>query len=198
MNRTTLLAFACLFTALSCKALDLTPHRRIAGVQDNTYRYYFQDGPKKIAFRTDPSTSVDGSAGKASFEFNDLGTAGMTISRSSLTPDTPLEGASAKQYQDLAAASLPSGSAKVVLEKDVPNPITINGWTSHQYVFTCSYYGASLKRSVTILNFNKKDQLIISISATPSNYDKAYARGYAILNSIYEMKPGEDQKDPGT
>jgi len=197
MNRFVLISSLYLGLLLSCDALDLTPHRRVAGVEDATGRYYFQNDAKKLGFRVDPKTRVSGNASKAVFEFSDLETAGMTIAQSTLTPDTPFEGDGLKKYRDLATGSLPAGSLNVVLETEIPNAIPINRWSTHQYVFTCNFYGVSVKKSITFLNFSGKEQLVVTISAPAKDYAKAYARSYGILNSIYEMKPGEEFVQPG-
>jgi len=197
MNRFVLITSLSFGLLLSCDALDLNPHRRVAGVEDATSRYYFQNDAKKMGFRVDPKTQVSGNPAKAVFEFSDLETAWMTIVHSALTPDIPFDGDGLKKYHDLAAASLPAGSLNVVLEKEIPNAIPINGWTSHQYVFTCNFYGVSVKKSLTFLNFSGKEQLLITVSAPVNDYAKVYGRSYGILNSIYEMKPGEEFVQPG-
>ncbi len=121
----------------------------------------------------------------------------MTIAKSPLDTRTPFSGDALKQYSDLARNSLPAGATDVVLEQDVPNPISINGWSSHGYVFTCNFFGVKFRRSVTFLNFSPKDQWLIAINAPVKNYDKTYARTYGILNSMYAMKPGEENTQPG-
>ena len=197
MNRFAFIACFLFGFVLSCDALDLTPHRRVSGVEDATTSYYFQDTSRKMGFRLDPNTSADGSASKVVFQFTDLDSSGMTIAKSPLNAQTPFDGDALKKYLSLAREALPGGATNVVLEKETPDPIAINGWTSHQYVFTCNFYGVSLRRSITFLNFSKKEQWLITISAPVKNYYKTYARSYGILNSIYEMKPGEEFGEPG-
>jgi hypothetical protein len=189
----------CLFLGLliQCRALDLTPRPRVSGVMDATARFFFKDEAKKFGFRVDPKTRVSGNPARAVFELTDLETSGMTIDKSPLDSRAPFTGDSLKQYGDLAHAALPAGATDVVLEQELPNAISINGWTSRQYVFTCNFYGVKLRRSITFVNFSPKDQLLIAINAPVKNYDKTYARCYGILNSIYSMKPGEDGAEPG-
>lgn len=189
---------AILFAALvfhasaSCQALDLYPHRR-GTIMQTAGNYYFQDGDKRIGFRVDPKTTVSGSPSEALFIFGDLPMEEMRMTHSALKPSIGFDGQGLKQYEEAARGTIPAGVTKAV-QKEVPGAITIEGWTSHQFVFTYNFYGVEITRSVTFLNYSKKQQLQIVITAPAHDYEKCYRRAFLILNSLYEIQEGEENQ----
>ena len=171
------------------EALDLTPH----DVPNSSggpavKRHFFQDGDKRMGFKVDNKMTVSGASNLATFLFDDLKAANMSISTSSKSPETPFDGEkNLESYRVAARALVPAGATEVQIEEK-PNPIAINDWTSYQFVFNYNLFGVSYRRSVTFLNYNQKEQFVIDVRAPMPDYDKAYSRGYRVLNSLSELR----------
>ena len=46
------------------------------------------------------------------------------------------------------------------LESEKPNAIPINGWTHRQFIFTYNLFGFPYRRSVTLMNYSEKEQIV--------------------------------------
>ncbi|MGZ4984611.1 MAG: hypothetical protein ACXV8A_00835 [Chthoniobacterales bacterium] len=172
----------------SCLALDLTPNETSSnGNGPPVKRYFFNDADKKLTFRMDGKMSVSGTSDTVGFQFEDLHGAAMKMSRSPISATVPFDEKNLATYRRIAKGFLPGDANEVQIEEERSNPIAINGWTSHQFIFTYNLFGFAQRRSVTFLNYNKDEQFVIDVAAKANDYMKAYARGYRVLNSITDM-----------
>ncbi len=179
-----LLLLAALKTG-SLQALNLTPNEIPSAVEGpQIKRYFFEDQGKRLTFRVDRTTYVSGTSDGVAFRFDDLQRAAMKISRSQTTAGIPFDEKNLASYRTTARALLPPTAANVQIEAETPNPISINHWTSHQFLFTFEQFGQQFRRSITFLNYSDKEQLIVDVSAVGEDYAKTYGRGYRVLNSI--------------
>ena len=169
-------------------ALDLTPHE-ISLTNDGppVKRYFFQDLGKRMSFRIDNKMTVSGASDSAVFRFGDIKTAGMTLSKSRINPEVPFDEKNLESYRAAARAFLPPDAKNAQLEEEKPNAVAINGWTSQQFIFTYNLFGFPYRRSVTFLNYGEKEQIIFDVSASTPDYEKTYARGYRVLNSLSDL-----------
>ena len=169
-------------------ALDLTPHE-IAVSSDGppVKRYFFQDASKRVTFRMDNKMTVNGAAEAAAFRFNDLKSAGMTLSKSSMKPEMPFDQKNLESYRSVARSFVPQNSSDVQLESEKADAVAINGWTSYQFAFTYNLFGIPYRRSVTFINYGEKEQIIFDVSGAKADYEKIYARSYRVLNSLTEF-----------
>ena len=185
------LAFVLLSLAVSSSragAINLTPLEIVTNVEGPPqHRYYFQDTEKRLGFRIDPMTTVSGSADAAAFHFTDNGPASMRLLKSPSSPNVLFTGDGPKTYEALARTLLPSGVSKVQLVEDKSDAVTINGWTSLQFVFSYEWVGHPYTRTITFLDFSATDQLVWDVTSPSETNDKIYARSYRILNSIFEL-----------
>jgi hypothetical protein len=178
-----------LLMAAPTKALDLTPHPVAAtfnGMRVN--RYFFEDTGKQMGFRIDNKMSVDGTSASVAFKFDDLKNASMQILKSRKNPEVLFEETQIESYRADARTSIPASATEVQLDQENPGAIAINGWTSHQFVFTYKLFGFAYRRSVTFLNYNKTEQLILDVSAPATEFDRVYLRSYHVLNSLSELR----------
>ncbi len=176
--------FLAVTTAPSLFALDLTPHEAVVGnAGPASKRYFFQDEGKRFSFHMDGQMSVSGSSESALFLFSDMKQAAVKISKSQLTPATPFDKKNMESYRIAAHSLLPPDAVNVQMEEKA-NPITINGWTSQQFIFQYNLSGFPFSRSVTFLNFNDREQIVFDVSADAKGYQKSYTRGYRVLNTL--------------
>ncbi len=184
---TTLLAAA--ISSNAC-ALNLTPHEMIVSSDGPPVkRYFFQDESKRLIFRMDNKMTVDGTTVLATFRFDDLKGAGMTLGKSSMKPEMRFDQKNLEQYRFIARSFVPQNATNVQVDSEKPDAVPINGWTSHQFVFNYTLFGFPYRRSVTFINYSEKEQLVLDISGAAADYDKAYMRGYRVLNSLSDLLP---------
>jgi hypothetical protein len=170
-------------------ALDLTPHE-IHPTSDGPLvkRYYFEDSIKRLSFRIDNKMTVTGAPDSVAFRFNDIKTAAMTISKSRMSSEMLFDQKNLESYRAAARALLPSDAKNIQLEEEKPDAISINGWTSQQFIFTYDSLGSPCRRSVTFLNYSEKEQIIFDVGASAPDYEKTYMRGYRVLNSFSDLR----------
>ncbi len=184
----TITATLILLSAFQVKALDLTPHQIVAAADaPSVKRYFFQDADKRMTFKIDNRTMVNGSPDSAAFSFSDITGMSMKLVRSALNPQISFDGKGLESYRTAANAFLPSHAENVKLDETKANAIAINGWTSYEFVFTYNLSGMPYRRSITFLNYSEKEQLVLDISAPAADYTKTYFRGYRILNSLTDF-----------
>ncbi len=171
-------------------ALNLTPHElTVAKDGPPIKRYFFQDEDKRLIFRMDNMMTVDGTTASATFRFNDLKSAGMTLSKSPMKPEMLFDQKNLEQYRSVARSFVPQNATDVQPESERSDAVPINGWTSHQFIFTYNLFGFPYRRSVTFVNYSEKEQLMFDVCGAEADYAKAYMRSYRVLNSLSELLP---------
>jgi hypothetical protein len=169
-------------------ALDLTPHEVTVGVDGPAAkRYYFEHADQRLSFKIDNKMTVSGSTDELSFAFNDIQTAAVKLAQSPMRPVLPFDEKNLELYRASARSFIPPGAADIHLEDELPNAIAINGWKSHQFVFSYNFSGRSRRRTVTFVTLNPEEQVVLDVGAVATDYDKTYARSYRVLNSIAEL-----------
>ena len=180
----------------SVHALDLTPQKITApagGPQIS--RYFFQDGSKKLIFRVDDQMTVSGGAALVTFRFSDVPGAEMKIAKSPFPSPLPFDEKNVEAYRVSATGFVSAQATNVKLEEETADAIAINGWSSRQYTFTYAQAGITRRRTVTFITLNEVEQVVVDVDAPASAYEKTYARGYRVLNSLGEMK-NDDANGP--
>jgi hypothetical protein len=190
MKRLTLIVILLLvsLSAQSGYALNLTPLKGIVtGDGPPQERHYFQDDDKRLGFRIDKKMTVTGSAMQADFSLTDLASATIKLRKSPASPGIPFDPKGFESYKSVAHSLLPAEVTNLTMIDAKPGAISINGWKSVQFTYSYTALGKNYKRSITFLNFTDTQQYIFDVSAALPDYGKAYARGYNVLNSLYEL-----------
>jgi hypothetical protein len=170
------------------RALDLTPHEvALANDGPPIKRYFFQDSNGRLGFRLDDKMTASGESESAVFGFTDIKTAAMKLVKSQMKPEVLFVEKNLGLYRAAARMSLPPDAKDVRIEEEKADAISINGWTSQQFVFTYSLFSLPYRRSITFLNYSDSEQIIFDISAASSDYEKTYLRGYRVLNSLSDL-----------
>jgi hypothetical protein len=189
-----LLFFGLISTA--AHALDLTPLEiSISNDGPPATRYFFQDEGKRLSYRIDNKMTVQGARDSVAFRFNDIVAADMEWSISPVRPVLPFDEKNLAAYRTSARTFLPQNATDIQLEEEKSEAIAINGWISQQFIFTYKMFGVARRRSVTFVNLRAQEQVVLEIGAAAADYEKAYARGYRVLNSISEL-PVTNQPGP--
>ena len=174
-------------------ALDLTPNE-IKASNDGppAKRYFFRDADKRLTFRIDDKMSVSGGSGAIAFLFQDINGAIFKMAHSPLGAAVPFDEKNLPAYLNAARSFVPADATEVKMDAEVNNPISINRWTSHQYSFSYKLFGFAHRRSIIFLNYSEAEQLVLEVSAGAADYEKTYARGYRVLNSISDTPVNPD------
>lgn len=170
-------------------ALDLTPHAVTTAINNlRVNRYFFDDAGRQMGFRIDNNMTVKGTSASADFNFRDLRSADMQIIKSRRNPEMLFGEKELEIYRGDARAVLPTDATDVQLDREKSGAIPINGWTSYQFVFSYKLFGFAYRRTVTFVNYNRTEQLIVDVSAQVPEFELASLRSYQVLNSLSELR----------
>ena len=180
--------------------IDLTPRRIVTQVEGpELERHYFRQGRAKLVFKCPAGVRALGGEREAKFLFEDESRGELLISRSFLDPvETPFFDGNRmdSHYPAVARRQLPPG-AEVT---DGPNPrldpFTINDWRSLQFDYAYGAGGDAYRAAVVFLNFDSRNQLILVISALAPEFERVYQRCAKMLNSLHQLRPGEEVEAP--
>ena len=175
-------------------AVDLTPRyidTFIDGVPNR--RLYFADGEKKIGVSLDRETKVEGSAGGVVFRYTKLPDATFLIKPSPMTADQPFDGIALERYREAARRLLPPGVKNVKALEEVADSLPINRWTSRRFSYACDSVDAPLVMSVTFLNLDRENQIILVTTSTERNFAEASERSFQIIRTWQELLPGDEK-----
>lgn len=184
-----------LVMVLGAGAVDLTPRyidTFIDGVANR--RLYFTDGEKKIGVSLDHETKVEAGAGGVVFRFPKYPDATFLIKPSPMTADQPFEGIALERYREAARRFLPPGATNIKALEEVADPLPINRWTSRRFAFTCDSVETAIAISVTFLNLNAEDQLVLVTTSTTRNFAEAAERSFQIIRTWQELLPGDEKR----
>jgi hypothetical protein len=178
-----------MLTACAATAFDFTPRYMIENADGLVIRRpYFADGKKDYAIRLYPDTGLSGQTGAALFTFAKFTYATMTWRQSPLTPGVPFDTAHLPQYSAAAVQFLPKGSADVKVESEEDNVFPINHWSCHRYTISYKFYGFPMRDTVTFLNLNDKEQLVIQVSSRDSDFQAIVGKSWDIIRSWHELE----------
>jgi hypothetical protein len=170
------------------RALDLTPHEiSLANDGPPMKRHFFQDSNKRVGFRIDDKMTATGENDSAVFRFKDIKSAAMKLLKSQMKPEVPFDEKNLELYRSAAKAFLAPDAKDARIEEEKADAVAINGWRSRQFVFAYTLFSVPYRRSITFLNYSDREQIILDIGAATSDYDKAYLRGYRVLNSLSDL-----------
>ena len=181
------------FSLGAASALNLQP-QEVTIEKDGppVRRYFFVDESKRVLFRIDGRMSVSGSATQAVFHFSDIRNANMRLTRSAIKPDIGFDERNLELYRSTARRYVPAQANDVQIVEERSDAIPINGWANHQFVVTYKLFGIPYRQSVTFFNYSATEQLVFDVTSEAKEYEKAYARGYSVLNSFSDYVPGRD------
>lgn len=192
MKHPALLSLISLGLAASAAAIDLTPQIVTLVVGDySVRRACFTDGDKKFAVTVDSETELTGSGGVAIFNFSKTPRAVMRLAPSPLKPQIVFEGETLESYRATAATLLLQGAEQPVLEKEDADVLPVNQWTSRRFTFAYNFLGAPMRESVTFLNLDGKQQIVMQTRARQADFALISARGDDIIRRWHDFRPEE-------
>jgi hypothetical protein len=177
-------------SAASASALDLTPYF-INTIADGVVirRPYFSDGGKKYSVTLNIETELLPYEDGALFRFIKLKHAEMRLRPSSFSVEVKFGPDTLERYQEAARLLLPPSAREVVLEQEVPNPMPINEWASHRFVFKYKLPSGDVRESITFLNITPSQQVIVQVYAMDKDFADASERAWNIIRRWHELDP---------
>jgi hypothetical protein len=198
MRKPTIVFGFLLAIGLHGAAIDLTPRyidTFIDGVASR--RLYFADDEKKIGVSLDHETKVESGHGGVVFRFSKIPDASFVIKPSPMTPDQPFDGIALERYREAARRLLPRGASEVKMIEEVADPLRINRWTGRRFVYSCETAELRVVLSVTFLNLNADDQLVLITTAPERTFAEAAERSFQIIRTWQEFLPGDEKPVKG-
>jgi hypothetical protein len=177
-------------SALTASALDLTPNFINATADGITIRRpYFADGSKKYSVTLNVDTELLPYEDGALFRFIKLKDAAMRLRPSSFGVEVKFAPETLDQYQEAARRLLPQIAEDVVLEQQTANPITINRWKSHRFVYKYKTPAGEMCESITFLNITPAQQVILQVYSSEKDFADAAERAWDIIRRWHELDP---------
>jgi len=171
---------------LAAPAIDFTP--RFSTMTEGggvLRRLYFDSGEPgaPVLLSPDSDTEVSGGSGEAHFRFSVFEGASLVLRRSPHEPALPFEGEGLATYRTTALSYAPSGMQPVGEMTEIENPLAINGWTGRRFVMRYQIPGSQVSQSVTFLNLNAKEQIVLVATGYEQNFGEITGRVDALMRS---------------
>jgi hypothetical protein len=190
---------AVLLPQVAPAGIDLTPRFIDSFGEGVTFhRLYFADGSKKFVLSLNRETEVTPDSGGTLFRFPKVPEASFLVMRSRLSTDDKFEGAALERYRESAKRLLPVQARGSAIREETPDPFPINDWKSYRIVLTYEVGALRHAQSVTFLNLNETDQIVLITSAPEKDFEEAAHRSYQIFRTWQEMLPGDDRPASGS
>ena len=175
-------------SALSASALDLSP-LFITTMSDGVAirRPYFSDGSKKYSVTLNIETELMPYEDGAMFRFVKLKYAEMRLRPSLFSVETKFGPDTLERYEIAARKLLPPLAQGIVLEQQTANPLPMNGWQSHRFVFKYTLASGETRESITFLNITPTQQVIVQVYSLEKDFVDTSERAYDIIRRWHEL-----------
>src|SRR5438034_10009067 len=95
------------------------------------------------------------------FRFSKLKQAEMRLRPSAFSVEMKFGPDTLERYEQGARKLLPAGARDIVLEQQTPNPLSINNWQSHRFIFKYNTGVGEVRESITFLNITPTQQVVV-------------------------------------
>ncbi len=174
----------------SAHALDLTPRHgfREGNEGPPTPVIQFADGNGRVTYRPPADWQPSGGGKSVTFYTADP-TSWMkleVVAAAGSPPLGPTAGPPAEEMSTWAARFLPPGAQKVAFVRMGPSPLTIGAQKGSECIFNFSLSGLHASASISAIDLNDKERLIVLVCALPKNFE--HIRQQAI-SSMFSWAP---------
>lgn len=179
-----LLTFALCFGINAAHALDLTPHRgwRKGNEGSPTPVLQFSDGQDRIDFPA-PAGWEAGGGGRAVTFFTQDPMSWMKLVVADYASAASTGGVTMAKddLQAWATQFVPSGAQRVEFVKMIPSPFTVENHPSTEFLFTCVLNGFRLSLSISVIDYSKKERLVMLIAAESGSFTQVRQEALASM-----------------
>jgi len=148
---------------------------------------FFKDGQKKYGLILNIDTELTGFEDGAKFKFTKLDHSEMILRHSPFGVNVKFAPETLDGYEQAARKLLPQLAEGVTLEKQVKNPLPMNAWESHRFIFKYTTPVGTSRESITFLNILPNEQVIMQVYAKDGQFEHAAARADDIVRRWYEI-----------
>lgn len=193
------IAAAFFLPSLAPAGIDLTPRFTDVFVEGATFhRLYFTDGEKKYVVSLNRETEVSADSGGALFKFSKVPEASFLVVRSRHSPTDKFEGNALDRYRESARRLLPVQARGAVIRSEDPDTFPINDWKSYRLILAFDVGVIHHMQSVTFLNLNDADQVVLITSAPEKDFEEAAHRSYQIFRTWQEALSSDEKPNRGS
>ncbi len=186
MKKPALLLLA--LAALPASALDLTPGFILTDADGVSIRRpYFSDGGKKYAITLNSETELTPYEDGCLFRFTKLRDSAMRLRPSTFSTAVKFGPDTLERYEQAARKLLPQSATNVALDSQVPDPLPINGWTSHRFIYRYTMPAGDTRESITFLNILPGTQIVMHVYAPAKDFPDAAARAHNLIRRWHEL-----------
>jgi hypothetical protein len=179
--------FASLFALSAARALDLTPQSGVRRGNEGpgTPTIEFSDGKARFSYVLPYNWRPSGGGNLLSFFTSEpsasvkLMVVGKDKSQSQPDAATPKE-----DLQAWAAKFLPGGANKVEFVKLVPGPFPMGPRSVNEFIFKFDASGTPSSASITVIDFNEKERLLMLVSAPAKSFEKIRGEAISTMSSL--------------
>jgi hypothetical protein len=107
----------------------------------------------------------------------------VRIEKSTLTPGTPFAGAGLDVYRQRLLSGVPAGAANPRLGEEKRDPLPVFGWKDYEFTVAFTFFGQQLQRSVTFINLNDKEQIMVIVTGAQGEFDRIHAQAMDVMLS---------------
>lgn len=183
-----LAALVYLLAAIPGAAIDFTPHF-VATIEDGVpmNRMHFTDGTRPIYYRAAPGWTWSGDANCITFTPRHEGNWRVSLQNSPPGHTRiPLQDTGLVKLREIASATLPPDTTRLIKVWETVNPVIIHGWTSFEIGFDYAQSGRAFRRSILFLNLDSKRQIRLIVDAPPMEFQPIYKNAYRTLATWWE------------
>ncbi len=172
------------------QAIELAP-RFITTYQEGVAirRPYFADGDKKYAVTVDGETEVREYEGGALFTFKRMVGAQLRLRPSPMPATAAFTPETLVRYRAAARKLLPAAAESVAAEGETLDALPINGWRAFRMLFSMQLPGGAARESVTFLNLDAEQQIVVQTSSRRDDWEAADERAFDIIRRWHELRP---------
>ena len=179
--------FVASFTLLSAAhALDLTPHYAEVDADGLRVRLpYFQDGSKRVFIAPPDGWKIVGDSAGAVLRSEAAARSSVVFALSPKPLLTTTEDGR-KATREAVLALAPKGSEAVRLDTETPDPLTLNGWKTHELRISYDLPDARYVKTVLLVRLNAREELQVVATGPESEFPRAAAAAMTCLRTWHK------------
>lgn len=91
-------------------------------------------------------------------------------------------------YRRRAVAGAPSGATSVTVVAEHDLPVDFYHWRDYEFILDYAFFGQSYRRGTLFLDLNPKEQIVVTYTALPTDFDAVRSTALGVLRS-WQVKP---------
>lgn len=200
MKLSRLIILAATFIApLLAADIDFTPHLRNAIAEGSQVRsIYFTDGVKRFGLSLGLETEASANNNGARFTFQKLPDASFRLEPMTPQHALPVTPALLPSVRKALVERLPSGVADLKIVEEIENPLPINQWKTHRFIFSYLQSGRRIHEADTLLTMESGQQVFLQTVAPESEFVKALEQSDYLIRTWHTIVSDNEKAAPAS